>query len=205
MNPKKVRGYANASSPLLAFPWIALVSHWVFQSLLYMDRTERFFKLMLDLLGTAAFSFFLHFWLGWPLACAAGFLCAHTLNFLFNGHFWGIFKHYGMIHSTPQQFALYVNQLAARARREPAIERFLVFGSFSRQQWQPHSDLDARILPQPGVGNAIRACWFVLTERTRALFGRFPLDIYVVENGISSARLDASEQGIDLIQQDLSF
>jgi hypothetical protein len=189
---------------LLRHPLAALGSHWVWQSLFYMDRTERWFKLGLDALGTALFAAIFSRKLGWLPGMFAAFLLTHTLNFLFNGHFWGIFKHYGWTYSTREEFLRYVNGMAARARCEPAIAGFVIFGSFSRAEWSPQSDLDARILRKAGAINGLRACWFLLKERTRALFRRFPLDVYILDGVDSKMKLNPNEKGIDLMVQFLS-
>jgi hypothetical protein len=46
--------------------------------------------------------------------------------------------------------------------------------------------------------NGIRAAWFLLKERTRALFSKFPLDMYVLdsERSLRDRRLKADEQPV---------
>jgi len=158
-----------------------LASHWLFQSLLYMDMTERRFKLGLDIALALLGTVILVAWLPLPAAAMLALVVAHTLNFLLNGHLWGVLKHYGMVHNTQAAFQEYVDRFWMRVEREPSIEHGFICGSISREQWSPSSDLDVRLIRRPGFLNGLRACWFVLLERSRAFRARFPIDIYVLD------------------------
>jgi thymidylate kinase len=178
--------------------WLALVSHWIFQSVLYMDPSERWFKLGLDFILTALGTLLLKTWLTWPVAVGVSFFAAHTLNFFLNGQLFALLKNYGGVSHTYEQFMAYTDALAQRAKKETSIQKIVMYGSISRQSWSHSSDLDARILRKPGVKNGIRAAWFLLKERTRALFSRFPLDMYVLdsERSLKDSRLKADEQPV---------
>ena len=167
---------------LLRNPVVAVLSHWTFQSLLYMDTTERWFKIGLEVTFTLVLGASLSLWLAWPLAGAAAFLLAHTLNFLFNGHLWGALKHYSLVAMTPEAFERHLRAILGRAQREPAIRRILVGGGLARGQWTPASDVDVRFIRYAGGWNGLRACWFALRERTRALFSGLALDTYVLDS-----------------------
>jgi thymidylate kinase/predicted nucleotidyltransferase len=178
--------------------WLALVSHWVFQSMLYMDSSERWFKLGLDFLLTALGTLLLKAWLTWPLAIGVSFVIAHSINFFINGQLFALLKNYGGVSHTYEQFVAYTDALAQRAQKEPSIQKVVMYGSISRRSWSHSSDLDARILRKPGLKNGIRAAWFLLKERTRALFSKFPLDMYVLdsERSLHDRRLKADEQPV---------
>jgi predicted nucleotidyltransferase len=181
---EETRGYANVSHPalrwLLRSPVAAVAAHWFFQGMLYMDATERWFKLALDGLLTVLAAIPLRIWFRSDMAWLAAFILAHTLNFLFNGQLWGVLKHYGLVRLSRPVFESHLCQLSRRTRNEPSIRWAGVYGSLARGGWSPTSDLDVRLVRKPGVANALRACVFVLAERSRALLHRFPLDIYVL-------------------------
>jgi hypothetical protein len=202
-------GYAKARSywvhRLLQSPLVAVASHWTFQSLLYMDPTERWFKIGLDLVLTLVGALLLGSWLSGGKAWLSAFVLAHTLNFLFNGHLWGVLKHYGFVNLNADQFDRYIQSLRQRARKEPSIQSILVYGSLVGSGWSPSSDLDARILRHTGIINGIRSCWFLLRERSRALFARFPVDIYVVDSRRSLEKLRSGERAVDLLGQGRQF
>jgi hypothetical protein len=44
-----------------------------------------------------------------------------------------------------------------------------------------------RFIRHPGVWNGLRACWFTLSERTRALFSGVALDAYVLDSEVALA------------------
>jgi hypothetical protein len=202
VNTKKVSGYAKLESKslqrLLGHPLIAIAMHWTFQSLFYMGPTERWFKLILDAILLVLGGLTLSFWLPWPMAWPIAFIIAHTVNFLFNGHLWGVLKHFGLVQHSYESFQNYVRNLAERAQREPAIRDVLIYGSLSRQEWSPSSDLDARVIGYAGLVNGLRASWFILRERSRAFVSGFPLDIYLLDNEIAFQKLNPEETPIYL-------
>jgi predicted nucleotidyltransferase len=183
---QEAKVYANASHPalrwLLRSPIPALAAHWLFQGLLYMGPTERCFKLALDALLTVLIAVPLNIWFRWDVAWPAALIVAHSLNFLFNGHLWGAVKHYAAVSRSQSEFESYVRQLLARIRDQPSICWAGIYGSQARGDWSQRSDVDVRLVRKRGVANGLRACGFVLAERSRALLHRFPLDLYVLDN-----------------------
>jgi predicted nucleotidyltransferase len=139
-------------------------------------------------------------WLPDHIAWPAAFLVAHSTNFFFNGQLWGVLKCYDLVRWERPRFEAYVAGMAERARGEPAIQALIAYGSLARAEWNPASDLDARIIRAPGWLNGLRACLFLMGERTRALAARFPLDVYVIDSLDTLGRLRRDEIGIDLIR-----
>lgn len=186
----------TALRPFLRSPVFAMSVHWIFQGMLYMGRTELLFKLGLDL-SLTAISWILFYWaLGMPWAWAAlsAFLVAHTLNFLFNGQVWVVLKHFHLVTNSRSEFEEYLSQIAERIQAEPSIEWAAAYGSLVRGEWHESSDLDVRLVRKPGLWNGLRACWFVLRERSRALFTRFPLDVFMLDNPGRLADMRDDEQ-----------
>ena len=180
------KGYAKFESGLmrrlLRHPLIALGMHWAVQSLFYMDATERNFKLALDAGGTLALWVVLKQRLPSLPALVVAFVLAHSANLLANGHVWGVLKHYGFVTHAYEAFSAYAQQLAVRVRAEDSIAYGAIYGSQVRAEWQPSSDLDVRLVRKRGFWHGIRASWFVLRERSRATWHRFPLDLYVLDS-----------------------
>jgi hypothetical protein len=195
-------GYAKTNSKILQrlfrHPGLALASHWVFQSIFYLDPTERRFKIVLDLVLTIFMALLLGVWFSWRIAWPVALFIAHTLNFLLNGHLWGVLKHYGIVRHSPASFRCYVNEIAGRAAAVTAVKYVVVYGSLAREEWSPTSDLDARVIRYPGRLNGLRACWFVLGERARALLAGFPLDMYLIDDERSLQKLETHESPVYL-------
>ena len=86
---KKEKSYANINTPLLKeivdHKLGALALHWIFQGLLYMDATERWFKIGLDVIMCIPITKILSQWLPRALSWGLGLVLAHTLNFILNG------------------------------------------------------------------------------------------------------------------------
>lgn len=178
---------------LMDFVICGLVIHWIFQGILYMDRSEKLFKVLLDFLLTVGIGFLLISWFPWIFAIPFAFLIAHTLNFLFNGQLWVLMKIYGRVDQNYSEFATYFMELSRRIKAEKSVGFAAVYGSQVRGEWKPTSDLDVRLVRKAGIFNAFRSCIFVTMERTRALFHKFPLDIYILDSFTPLMRMRGDE------------
>ena len=199
-------GYAKTNSKILQrlyrCPPFALVSHWAFQSIFYLDSTERRFKIGLDILLTAFGALLLGIWFSWWISWSVAFFIAHTLNFLLNGHLWGVLKHYGLVRHSHTSFKGYVDGIVNRTATMPPIKYVVAYGSLSRGEWSAASDLDARVVRYPGQINGLRACWFLMGERTRALLAGFPLDMYLLDDERPLQKLKANERPVYLYHRE---
>lgn len=183
---------------LLRRPAFALFVHWTFQSILYMDVTERIFKVGLDILLFLMLAPLLALIMPLGFAILAALVTAHTLNFLCNAHPWVVLKHFHFLRHTRHYFKAEIDRLSTRALLEPSIAYAAVYGSTVRGELKEISDLDVRLVRKPGIQNGIRACWFTMCERTRAFVTGFPLDIYVFDGKESLGKMNHSEEGLIL-------
>ena len=180
------KGYAKIKTPWLRWlfraPLTAVVSHWFFQGILYMDWGERIFKFLLDVSMALLFLLVIHQWLNLWVSFLFAILLAHTLNFIFNAHLWGALKHYGLVRNTFEAYHRYVELLEGRINAEVSLQEWFLIGSQLEGEWTPGSDIDLRLVRKSGWGNWLKACIFVMVERSRAFFAHFPMDIYVIDN-----------------------
>ncbi|WP_048055124.1 hypothetical protein [Thermococcus onnurineus] len=182
MNPLYKRILDFPYIPVLIKKLIIIGINWTFQGILYMDKTEKMFKILFDLILMAVF---------WPIisikfypaiSLVFAFILAHTFNWLFNSNLFGLFKTFGNIRTPKEKFEEYIKKLQQKLENEPSIVWAGVYGSLVRGEFKETSDLDVRLIRKPGFINGVRACIFVMKERTWATFNRFPLDIYVFDN-----------------------
>jgi predicted nucleotidyltransferase len=171
----------------------AMSMHWAFQNMLNMDLTELSFKLFIDIFLTATFSLLLSNWLPPVVAIILGFLIAHTLNFLFNGQIFVVLKHFGDITHEFSEYDQYIESIKRRLQEEPSIRWAAIYGSMSRGELKTTSDLDIRLIRYPGFVNGLRACWFILKERSRAHLERFPVDFLLLDSPRLLKRLRPDE------------
>lgn len=197
--------YGKVKSPLIRLivgnSIGALAVYWVFQGLLYMDPTERWFKLGIDVVLLALIGLPLSFWLPLPLALLIGAIVAHTINFVLNGQIYGVLKHFGYVENTWEDFNDEVKRLERRTLAEPHIRFAAIYGSVSRGEWSPTSDIDIRVVRTPGIYSAWRVCWFAVCERARSFWKKFPLDILVLDGYESLSRL-AERNPVILVSRD---
>ena len=174
--------------------------NWVFQGILGMDRAERVFKILFDLiltiLASAALSLArLPLWLPVTL----GFVTAHTINWLLNTHFWVMGRYLGITHNPPSKILTYIRFLAEVAQGRAFLLGVVVFGNMTRGGVvRPDSDIDVRYVREKGLANAVRANLFSLREKIRALFLKMPLDSYICDELSSLDRLRKEERPIIL-------
>lgn len=183
------------------FP-ILLFSSWTFQSILYMDKTEKFFKILLDILFFSLFYFALSSNTPSQWNAPVSLIIGHTLNWVLNANVFGTLKLLGLTRTKPERFATYLDSVNNRVAKEKSILILAVFGSLSRRGLEETSDLDIRIVRRKGLVNGLKACLFCLLERTRAFTQRFPLDIYLLDDSEKLSRL--SENPVILYKADLN-
>ncbi|KAF5055558.1 hypothetical protein DSECCO2_376460 [anaerobic digester metagenome] len=175
--------------------WIRIIiltfSSWLFQGILYMDLTERYFKVLLDIILFLICFFVLKFYLTSLLALLISIMFAHTFNWIFNGQIFVLLKNLKLIKTDVNHFFIYLDNFKERIENEDSLSISFTIGSLSRDEIKEGSDLDIRVIRKKGFINGIRACCFIMLERTKALLNKFPLDIYV---GDSSKFLEKVEK-----------
>jgi len=193
MSSKK--GYVNTSIPLInalfKFKIFIILSNWTFQGMLYADKTERLFRLLLDgLMALILYVIFINFISSSYVALIFAFLIAHTLNWIFNGQLFVLGRYVGIKPNKHDDFCDYTKELKYRAEKEISVQSIAIYGSMSRKELRESSDLDVRIIRKKGFINGIRACFFVLLERIRAFSNKFPLDIYLLDSFNNLSKLN---------------
>jgi hypothetical protein len=180
---KKVYANINLGSftPIFRFKIVVIFTNWLFQGILYADKTEKIFKLFFDWALTVII-YKLVFGSHNHIHILIAFLISHTFSWIFNGQLFALAKNFGIVHNDPEEIINYAYGIKNRASREKSINIVVVYGSIVRKEIKDTSDLDLRIIRKKGLLNGFRACIFGFKERSRALFYRFPLDMYVVDS-----------------------
>jgi L-malate glycosyltransferase len=171
----------------------AMAMHWAFQNMLNMDVTELSFKIAIDIFLTLIFSVILSSWLTLVPAVILAFFIAHTMNFFFNGQIFVVLKHFGDVTHELPEFEQYIKAIQVRLGKESGIRWAAIYGSMTRGELKRTSDLDIRLIRFPGLINGLRACWFILMERTRAHLSRFPIDFLVLDSPHLLKRMRSDE------------
>lgn len=198
--------YANINlgplTPIFRFKVIIIFTNWLFQGILYADKTEKIFRLCLDII-IALLMYKFMFDSKNHINLLIAFLTSHTLNWIFNGQLFALSKNFGIIHNDPERIINYAYGVKNRASKEESIKSVILYGSLVREEIKSSSDLDLRIIRKNGLFNGLRACIFGLKERCRALFYRFPLDIYVIDSSKHLMKMRSDENPIVLYDLNL--
>jgi hypothetical protein len=166
------------------------LSYWFFQGMLYMDLRECLVKCSIDMLLMLVFRYIL----GVPFYL--GFLIAHTLNMLFNGHYYALRRHMGLGENDAEQFIGHIERLKKRIETKSTLLAAAAFGSLSGNLYRPTSDIDIRFVPKNSLMAFFCVCLFALSERVRAFITGFPLDLYVFDLDDLGSKMNPKEPPI---------
>jgi len=166
---------------IIKFP-IIFISAWTFQGMLQMDKTEKLFKIFLEIIFFIPLLIIFNRFPFFLLNILISILIAHSLNFIFNGQIFAMLKNFHIIYTDNDIFMRYIENLKKRLNKNNSIVFVAVYGSFTRGHHKVTSDLDVRMIRKNGFFNALNSCFFVLFERSKAFLNRFPLDIYLYDN-----------------------
>lgn len=172
---------------------IMLMSHWIVQGVLYMDRTEAIFKLVSEIVLIVPL-YFLFESIFDPLpAFAISLFISHSTNFVVNGQPFCVLKRFNLVENEFPTYECMMDRLSSRASETESIRTVLVLGSLVREELNKSSDLDVRIIRKRGFQNAILASLFVMRERLHANLIGFPLDVYLLDNPGNVSDIDKRE------------
>jgi len=175
----------STQNPLLFFLLqnklsLALIN-WVFQGIRGMGVADLTGKIFLELLVFATGLILLNS--AFPFRLIVAFLIAHTVNWLFNSHFWVLGRYLGITRTNPVRFIKYLERLAKRLDDCVAIDPVLVIGGASRKQGvKPTSDVDIFFIRNSGFINGINAIIVTCRERALAFVCKFPLHLLLYDN-----------------------
>lgn len=173
-------------------------SHWLFQGMLIMDRTERAFKIASDAAISLPMALVLRRTMTGRQALILGCATAHTLNLLVNGQLMVVLKFHRTGGPTTDQLHNHLIGVGERLGSRASIHSVSAYGSLSRGELHDGSDLDVAVLRNRGFFNGLDACFAVASERARATLMRIPLDIYVWDSPARASRMRRDESPVDL-------
>lgn len=184
---------------------IVLFRNWAHQGFTYLDCTERFYRIIWELVP-AMFFYWLMTTFGasvWVSVIVA-LLLAHTLNWIVNDNFWTCiqFTLPNLLNPGNDKTKEYLAGMQDRMRRHESVGGCMIYGSLSRGVWQNKSDLDIRILRRKGIVYGLCAYIVVWEERLIALVKGQPLDIYMADSEEFLERMRSDEYPIFLKNSD---
>jgi len=157
--------------------------------MLYMDVREIILKLMID-----AIMIIILYSIGINIIICV--ILAHTFNMFFNGHYYAMKSHMGFHETTVLNFLNYVEMLQKRMSKKSYFCGAAAYGSLSRNQFKPSSDIDIRVFPKRGLINWTRTVLWVFIERLRAFLKAFPLDMYAFDMAVIDKKMRVDEPPI---------
>lgn len=157
-----------------------IISNWVLQGMLYMNPVEIIYKLALDVV-LALVLVSVVFQNAGIASIFASVLIAHTANWILNCQPVALLMHIDVGKNNPKKFIRYIEKLERRIQGRPYIAAAASYGSLSKGNYKPKSDIDIRIVMRANKFQRFQAAQFCFFERVRALFSFFPLDLYAFD------------------------
>lgn len=179
--PKKIKAVAGGN-----IKWIVTIKQWIHQGFTYLDHTERFYRVVWELVPAALF-----LWLfkdianmSWTWSVVLAFVISHTINWIFNYNFWTCIDFTFPSVKNPGNDATiqYLAEVQERMNKSDIVIGCLLYGSMSRHVWHDKSDLDMRIIGKPGLLNGFKIYLLVCRERLIAVKKKHPLDLYMADS-----------------------
>lgn len=165
--------------------FVVLFRNWIHQGFFYLDRTEKFYRVIWELIP-AMLMVWLLYSIGviWWLNVILSLFIAHTLNWIFNDNFWTCiqFTLPNKLNPGNDKTKVYLEGMQNRMQKRASVGGCMIYGSMSRGVWKEKSDLDVRILRKSGIMNGFLGYWACWTERLIAVFAKQPLDIYMADS-----------------------
>jgi hypothetical protein len=157
------------------------IVNWIFQGMRNMDKADLAGKIMLDILFSVLFAFIIRGDLIFKITVSL--LLAHTINWMFNTHFWVFGRFLGITRTPPDRFFPFIRNVLSRVRNDSSVPIVIVIGSISRaQEFKVTSDVDMMFIRRPGLQNAVKAILVTMRERVYAFIGKFPLHLELYDS-----------------------
>lgn len=188
-NPKKKKFGWMPNSPFLLKLMQSKVSilaiNWTFQGMRGMQSKELSFRVGFEIIMIFVLNFLLfssYFEQSFSLVLSIVF--AHTVNWLFNTHLWVCVRYFPIYNRNPDALVSYLVRVEKQINGLKWIESAVCIGSIgdkgSVSSWR--TDIDLRLIFQPGVFNYFKMNFYLIYLRTIALLTIIPLDLYAYNN-----------------------
>jgi predicted nucleotidyltransferase len=171
-----------------------MIINWIFQGLRIKSFHEILFFLFIELsLLIILFKFF-------NFSIYISFVISHSINWLFNGHFWVILRYSKLykasMNSLKSQYQYIVNFI----QRSWMIDEAIIIGSFAFEEGKinPNSDIDARLFFYKNK-NFFKINFSLFILRSISLFKIIPLDICSISD-LNKINLLSNKEKIIIIK-----
>lgn len=176
-----------------------LLSNWLFQGMHVSSKTDIIGKVVVEFIA-----------IGITLSIIGeisivsviqAFFIAHSINWMFNTHFWAMGRYLGITRTAIDKQLDYLEELQRRLNGAEVIVGAVMLGSPGRgEDLRPTSDLDIFFVTRRDLSSIICSYVITLRERVLAFIRKIPLDLYIYVNvNEAAARYREDETPIVLL------
>lgn len=116
-----------------------------------------------------------------------------------------MFTHMGATGVPASNFLNYTIKISESCHRKKFLRAAIAYGSLSRGCYKSTSDIDLRLIPQPGAINWWKTAFWALGLRAKAFVVRYPLDMYVYDPEVVVKKMRTDELPIILDEKNGSM
>jgi hypothetical protein len=172
-----------------------IVINWISQGVPAMSKSERIFHFLFELI------FFILFILCSELAVLPSLVYAHTINWVFNSHFWTFIRFLNIQFNTSDNYYIYLRNLKVRLENSSSFLIVVVIGGIALDKsFSDSSDIDVKFIVKQGYRNHINGNLFLICEKFRAFFYRIPLDANLYSDLLYFQKINQNESPYVLFQ-----
>ena len=158
-----------------------LVINWMFQGVFGLSKIDLIGKILLEL------CMFLTLIISFSNLTVKGvifsLLFAHTMNWIFNTHFWDIGRYIGFTRTDTGRFYPYLKNIFHRISAQSSLIGAIVIGGASRGEGIKNtSDIDLYFISEKGIKNNIFSFLISVKERSLAFVNKFPLNLCLADD-----------------------
>jgi hypothetical protein len=176
-----------------------IVINWLFQGLSQMDKGEKIYHVIIDLL--LASILLLIFSIQWYSAL----FISHTVNWMLNSHFWTFARFLYIPSNSKKKTEKYISGVSKRLTKYGFFEFVIIIGGISRRKHTGvYSDIDIKFIRKKGAYYLFFANLFLSCEKIICFFKMIPLDGYVMDSAKSIGKKVRRDEAPLLLYMDLA-
>ncbi|MBN2521214.1 MAG: hypothetical protein JXB17_11950 [Bacteroidales bacterium] len=167
--------------------------NWISQGIQGMSKSEAIFHII------SGFIVFWPFFIFFQLNILNSILLAHTINWIFNTHFWVFFRFFNIRFNKAQNYYKYIEQTKKRMADNKCFKAiYLIGGPARNKELSDFSDLDIKFVLKDDFVNVIIGNIILIFEKIRSFFLRIPLDANIYSMKQIKNEIDSREKAIEL-------
>ncbi len=163
--------------------WGLIFSSIIAQGIRHADKTEKMYRIIFTIISSSIIYLLYPYDIAQFEKIIFSILIGHFINFLVNCNVFVIIIHFLMVVKLRKDRAFsYLYDMRDKLINQDWIEYSVVFGSISRGNIKPSSDIDISIVRKKGVINGFKSIYWSIIYKKIAELKAIPLELYISDS-----------------------